>query len=134
MTPMTPIEWFSAISALGIFLNGAAAVWAVQVSKQSLKVSTENKAALMTVTDRQITNRTDMRSDIQGLKHDFSNGLGDHLADRAAVKTVEKMKPVLVDAGNAITDQVSNQVSQTAEKVAAVLADRDQPTRIAKGE
>jgi hypothetical protein len=84
--------------------------------------SSRNEVAIQTVHIAQNTNRVEIKNQFQGLQHAFSNGLGDHLADRAATKTVEKMAPVLADAGSAITDQVTTQVAKTQEIVAAALA------------
>lgn len=103
------------IAAIGTIINGQRGLVTRGIVQQSRDVSIEGVA---------VSTRNEVA--IQGIKHDFRNGLGDHLADRAAEKTVEKMKPELEAASAVITDQVSTQVAQTAEKVAAVLADRTQ--------
>lgn len=95
----------------------------VTVSREGVEVSSRNEKALTVVAKKQVENaqkqdasKAALTTEIQAVRLDFHNGGGDAIAGKVLVH----ITPVLEETGRVITAQVA----QTAEQVAAALADQ----------
>lgn len=101
----------SLIAAIGTVLNGRSGAMTQTFAKQGVAVSTRNEDALTTVRLKQDTNKTEIKTEIQGIRHDVNNGLKDAIA----AATMEHIVPVL--------DAQTKDINKAAEVVAARLAE-----------
>lgn len=113
-------EFSALLGAVGTTLIGVGTCWNLFLSRKGIAVSTRNEVALSAVQAKQEQNKTALTSQIDGVTHAIKNGLGANIV----TATIEQIKPALEEAGKVITDQVTTQVAQTAEKVATALVEK----------
>lgn len=102
------------LGALGGSVAAVGTVWNIVISRKGVAVSTDNKAALVMVQSKQDTNRTELQSEIQGVRHDIRNGGGTAIAKAV----VEQIKPVLEETGKTITTEVARSNAEVAVALA----------------
>lgn len=116
---MTPIEWISAINAASALIASVAAILGVAVGMRSVRVSTENKVALATVTARQTENKVDLKGDIQGMREDIKNGMGHAIV----MKAMDTIKPVLAKEAAAANDKLLTTATVANDKLVRTASD-----------